>query len=188
MPPFTGRIRDLVKENKFVCTPSFLSSVGPDFVLPSEVPLFGWWKYEGNGTEIGKFLAIVDKNPNRAKHVIIDCGREFIPLTTTVGSEVIEEMTVWTKEMSEQSQRNLRSFLLSLLCRLPKLEWFRMRHDGNPNYILMDVWLEDIWNHFPASVTQISYADFEGNIAPIISSPIKNKVKDECRKRNIVIK
>ncbi len=180
MPSFTGRIADLVKDDDFVCTPSFLSSVGPDFVLPSEVPGFNWWKYEGNGTEIEKFLAIVDKNPNRSEWVVIDCGTEFIPITTTVGSEVIEAMDVETKEMSEQSQRNVRGFLLSLLYRLPKLRLFEMDHDGSPNHVLMDVWLEDIWNHFPASVKEIWIGE-----KVTLSGSIKKKVKDECRKRNI---
>ncbi len=54
-----------------------------------------------------------------------------------------------------------------------------MRHDGNPNHILMDIWLEDIWNHFPASVKTID------GINVTLSGPVKKKVKDECRKRNI---
>ncbi len=147
---FTANVDGLIQGGSFVCNETFLSSLSPDWIIPSTVPRFSQWKYEGNGTDIEKFFAIVEKNANRLKAVIIDCGTEFIPITTAVSSQVIEVVYVWTEQLTEQSQRNLRDFLLPLLCRLPKLRWFGIGPGGNPNLIL-----EDVWNNVPESVTHI---------------------------------
>ncbi len=150
MLPFAGKIENQVHGCDFVCNADFLVSTPPDFIVPSTVPQFNWWTYEGNGTQVEKFFAIVDKNSKRSKWVTISGGTEFIPLTTSAGSEFVEKVIVWTKQMTELSQRNFRGFLLSLLGRLPNLWYFGMDTFGKPNNTLEDAWL-----YLPDSVTDI---------------------------------